>query len=304
MKPSKTTHALAGVYAAALTPLQADYSPALDQIPGLLAFLAQRGCHGALLLGTTGEGPSFSIKERSSIFQAATVVRQTYPDFRLLAGTGTPSLEETIELTQAAFDLGFDGSVVLPPYYFRKASDAGLAAWFGELLRRAVPSDGRLFGYHIPGVSGVPLSTKLLSDLSQAYPGRFAGIKDSSGDPNLARELGERFGQNLLLLTGNERLFSHALQNGAGGCITAIANLHSPLLRRVWDGYQSGQPDVQAQAELDHYRKIMDNYQPFAPTLKVLLAEYHNFPRWTVRPPLLPLPPGIDDQVIQKMRSV
>jgi 4-hydroxy-tetrahydrodipicolinate synthase len=58
-------HELKGVYAAAVTPMRKDYSPDLKAIPGLLEFLDQRGCHGALLLGTTGEGPSFSFDERT-----------------------------------------------------------------------------------------------------------------------------------------------------------------------------------------------------------------------------------------------
>ncbi len=66
-----TNHYLAGVYAAALTPLRKDYAPDLEAIPHLLSYLAKRGCHGALLLGTTGEGPSFSAEERVTIFKAS-----------------------------------------------------------------------------------------------------------------------------------------------------------------------------------------------------------------------------------------
>ena len=57
-------HSLAGVYAAAVTPLKADFSPDLEAIPPFIGFLRPARCHGALLLGTTGEGPSFSPDER------------------------------------------------------------------------------------------------------------------------------------------------------------------------------------------------------------------------------------------------
>src|SRR3989304_3990611 len=128
-------HPLAGVYAAAVTPLKHDstldtstlrhasLSASLEAVPVLLRFLASRGCHGALLFGTTGEGPSFSPKEREALLRSARVYRQQLPGFKLLAGTGTPSLSETIELTKLAFDLGSDGVFVLPPYYFPKATD-------------------------------------------------------------------------------------------------------------------------------------------------------------------------------------
>jgi len=118
-----------------VTPLKNDSSLDLDSVPTLLNFLASRGCHGALFFGTTGEGPSFSPTERETLLRAVCEYRSAVPGFRLLAGTGTPSLSETIELTKLAFDLGYDGVVVLPPYYFRKATDEGLFNWFSEVIR-------------------------------------------------------------------------------------------------------------------------------------------------------------------------
>ena len=283
------SHPLAGVYAAAVTPLKADFTPDLAAIPPLLDFLARRGCHGALLLGTTGEGPSFAAAERLEIWRAALEVRQTRPDFRLLAGTGTPSLTETIELTRAAFDLGFDGVVALPPFYFHQATEDGLFTWFSEVIRRGVPGDGHFLGYHIPAQSGVPLPLDLLARLKDAFPAQFAGIKDSSGDPQNAADLGARFEDDLLVLTGNDTLLTYALEHHAGGCITALSNLASPDARAVWDAFQRGGRDPEAQARLDARRAVLAQYPPYAISVKVLLAAQHDFPLWAVRPPLLPM---------------
>jgi len=282
----KTT-LLTGVYAAAVTPLKPDLSPDLDGLAMLIQFLANRGCHGVLLMGTTGEGPSFSINERISVYQAAAGARQDLPGFQLLAGTGTPSLEDTISLTKSAFDLGFEAVVVLPPYYFRKATDDGLFAWFNHVLDKAVPLGGALLGYHIPPVSGVSLSLELLSRLREKFPEKFAGIKDSSGDPDWARSLGARFRSDLLVLNGNDRLFTLALQSGASGCITAMANLLSPLHRLVWDSFQAGNPDEITQDKLSHAREVLDRYPPMPPVLKVLLSRIHGFSNWNAKPPLL-----------------
>ena len=198
-----TRHPLAGIYAAALTPLKPDLSLAPEAVVPFLKFLAVRECHGALLFGSTGEGPSFSARERETLLRVAQEVRRTHPNFRLLAGTGTASLDETVELTRMAFDLGCEGVVVLPPYFFRKASDDGLFEWFSLVIRRAVPKGGYLLGYHFPGMTGVPLSLDLLARLKAAYPEEFAGIKDSSGDRQHAIALGARFGHDLLVLNGN-----------------------------------------------------------------------------------------------------
>src|SRR5215213_8648529 len=174
-------HPLAGVYAAAVTPLL-DSVLDLESVPRLLSFLAARGCHGAVLFGTTGEGPSFSPSERESLMRCAGEAREALPGFRLIAGTGTPSLSETIDLTKLAFDLGYDGVLVVPPYYFRKATDNGLFAWFSEVIKKAVSSNGHLLGYHFPNVAGIGFSIELLARLKDSFPVQFAGIKDSSHD--------------------------------------------------------------------------------------------------------------------------
>lgn len=290
---------MAGVYAAAVTPLTSGLSPALDDVPFLLEFLAQRGCHGVLLLGTTGEGPSFSARERIEIWRAAQRARQSLPSLRLLAGTGTPSVEETCQLTKAAFDEGMDGVVVLPPYYFRQVTEDGLFAWFSQVLQRAVPSDGLVLGYHIPPVTGVGFSLDLLARLLEAFPDRFAGIKDSSGNAEFAQQLGERFGRDLFVLTGNDRLFSQALDNHAAGCITAMANLASPLLRLIWNEYLDSRAAPDIQDKVTKARLILDQHPPMPPTIKALLAKRYAFPVWPVRPPLLP----INTQLIQSVNA-
>ena len=295
-------HPLAGVYAAAVTPLKHDstldtstlrqaqdnasLSISLEAVPVLLRFLASRGCHGALLLGTTGEGPSFSPKERETLLRSARVYRQQLPGSKLLAGTGTPSLSESIDLTKLAFDLGYDGVVVLPPYYFRKATDEGLFNWFSELITKAVPANKYLLGYHIPSAAGIGFSLDLLTRLKDAFPTQFAGIKDSSHDESFSVAIGQRFGKDLLVLNGTDSHFHHALKNHAQGAITALANLISEDLREIWDLYQEGKDPTEVQGRVTEQRHTLEKYMPFPPTLKALLHRLHDMPRWAVKPPL------------------
>ena len=302
--PNPAAQKLSGVYAAAVTPLREDFILDFDSVPGLLSFFAGRGCDGALLLGTTGEGPSFSPGERLSLFRAALQIRQVHPGFRLLAGTGTPSLEETVDLTRSAFELDLDAVVVLPPYYYRNVSDDGLFAWFSLVIRRAVPEGSYLLGYHFPRVSGVPLSIDLLARLKDAFPDRFAGIKDSSGDGGYARLLGERFGNDLVVLTGSDDLFSLALEQHASGCITAPANLVSPDLALVWQAHQRGETDPQAQGRLKAARLVIDRYPPAPPLLKALLSRRYGFPRWAPRPPLLPISSEIEERAAAEFVAI
>jgi 4-hydroxy-tetrahydrodipicolinate synthase len=299
-----STHPLAGVYAAAVTPLKDDSTLDLDSVPKLLAFLASRGCHGALFFGTTGEGPSFSPSERESLLRSVRAYRQLVPGFRLLAGTGTPSLSETIDLTTLAFDLGYDAVVVLPPYYFRNASDDGLFEWFSEVIKRSVPPDKYLLGYHFPKVAGIGLSIELLSRLKDAFPVQFAGIKDSSHDPALASTLGEKFGSDLLVLTGTDSYLQLAMQNKAAGCITAAANLISPDLRETWDLLKEGKDASEAQARVTKQRHILEKYPPFPTTLKALMHRMHELPQWSVKPPLEDMPEDLAQLVESELNEL
>ena len=301
-----TGHPLAGVYAAAVTPLreQPDSSLDLESVPLLMRFLASRGCHGMVLFGTTGEGPSFSPTEREALMRSARAHRELLPGFRLIAGTGTPSLSETIDLTRLAFDLGYDAVLVLPPYYFRKATDEGLFNWFSEVIKKAVPLEGYLLGYHFPNVAGIGFSIELLARLKDAFPAQFTGIKDSSHDPVLASSLGEKFGSDFVVLTGTDSYLQLAMQNKAAGCITAPANVISPDLREVWDLIQEGKDASEAQMRVTKKRDILDKYPPFPPTLKALLHRLHGLPRWSVKPPLEEMSDNMEEQLVNEMAGI
>ena len=293
-----TRHPLSGVYAAAVTPLKSDLSPDIEAVTPFLGFLASRGCHGALIFGTTGEGPSFSPEERKAVWKAAIKVREQYPKFKLLAGTGTPSLTETIDLTKLAFDLGFDAVVTLPPYYFRKATDDGLFNWFEQVINKAVPRDGFMLGYHFPGTAGIGFSIDLLARLKDSFPVQFAGIKDSSHDEKFTEALGQKFGESLAVFSGTDSDLTFALQNHAAGCITAPANVLSPGLREVYDGFISGKDVSASQKKVSEQRHVLEKYSPFPPLLKAVLAQKYQQPRWPVRPPLVEMTKENEKQML------
>ncbi len=297
-------NSMAGIYAAAITPILQDGSLDLESLPIYLDFLANRGCHGALILGTTGEGPSFSPEERQVILEAAIAVQSSQRDFSLFAGTGTPSLHETISLTKAAFDLGYQGVVVLPPYYYKSVSDDGLFSWFSALIQQGVPKRGALFVYHIPAVSGVAFSLELLSRLKSKFPDQLVGIKDSSGDSNFGSKLAKKFRNDLTILTGNDRLITETLNGGGSGCITALSNTHSPMIRQLWDAFHHAEDTTLFQEYLTQVRAVAEKHAPFPPLIKALLPLQHNLPTWSVRPPLMSISEDQANKVLRELNSI
>ena len=188
--------------------------------------------------------------------------------------------------------------VVLPPYYFRSAKEAGLFAWFEQVIQRAVPADGKLLLYHIPPMSGVSLSVSFLVKLQDRFPDKFYGLKDSSGDEAFCLQLGKRFGKTLAIFNGKDNLLPLALKHGAAGCITAGANLFPNLLRRTWEAYQEGdERSINRLGEvLQQARPVIDQFPPASALIKGLLPRLTAFPRWQTRLPLLPLAEDVLDQ--------
>jgi len=144
----------------------------------------------------------------------------------------------------------------------------------------------------------------LLARLKDAFPVQFAGIKDSSHDADLARNLGEKFGEDLVVLNGTDSYLQLAMQNKAAGCITAPANLISPDLRKVWDLMKEGKDATEAQARVTEQRHILEKYPPFPPTLKALLHRLHGLPKWSVKPPLEDLSEDLAEKVMKEFEGL
>jgi 4-hydroxy-tetrahydrodipicolinate synthase len=285
MTDNSTPPDLRGVFAASVTPLTADDRPDLDALPPLLDFLAARGCHGVLLMGTTGEGPSFSVAERAAVFRTALEHRaRALPGFRVLAGTGCASLAEAIELTRRAFDLGVDGVVTLPAFYYKAVSPGGLAAYYEQLVQAAVPADGRLLVYHIPQVSGVGIPAESIARLRERFPRQVWGMKDSQDDLPHTLAMTAQF-PGFGVFVGSDSLMTDALAAGAAGSITALANVTTPLNRAVWDAHSAGATAPDAQARLARARQAVKGLSGPA-AMKCALADLFGFPLWPVRRPL------------------
>jgi 4-hydroxy-tetrahydrodipicolinate synthase len=207
----------------------------------------------------------------------------------LLVGTGTPSLADSIWLTRRAFMHGADAVVVVPPYYYKSLTTEGLTAYFRQLIENAVPDHGMLLLYHIPQVTGIPITFAVLEGLLEKEADRLVGVKDSSGDIDHARRLCVAF-PGLRVFVGSDSLFLAGLEAGAAGCITAGANVLAPLATALYRAFQEGgDKAVSLQARLSAARVVLERHPPFPAALKSLLAFRYSSPEWRVRPPLAPL---------------
>ena len=129
---------------------------------------------------------------------------------------------------------GCGGVLMLPPFYYKGVSDDGLFASYAEVIERVGDARLRVYLYHIPPVSHVPISLALIERLLQRYPGIVAGIKDSSGDWNNTQAMLERFQpRGFDVFSGSETFLLATLRAGGAGCISATANVNPAAIAQL-----------------------------------------------------------------------
>jgi dihydrodipicolinate synthase/N-acetylneuraminate lyase len=177
-------------------------------------------------------------------------------------------------MVELAASLGYDSVLCPPPFYYRSAPTEGIAAFFRSVLdRSALP----VLLYHIPQVTGVPISNQVL-DLVGDHR-NLSGVKDSSGDPGELRRLSGWF-RGGCYLVGNDRLVTFCIAEGGSGSITAAASVAPALVSAV----QRGEGE---QGDLDRVRGLLEEYG-LGPSVKAILRR-SGFGPFTTRPPLVGL---------------
>ncbi len=270
-----------GVIAAVPTPVDKVNSPVKAAFLEHCAWALANGCDGLNVLGSTGEANSFSSADRRDVMAWAA---DGLDRKKLMVGTGTPSLRETIELTTLADDLGYGVALVLPPYYYKPMSDAALISWF-EAVHVALGARAiAIYFYNFPQMTGLKIPVDVTAELARRYPARFKGIKDSSGDLNYCDQI-VGLGLDLSVFPSSETALGVAKQAGYAGCISATTNITGAWSAEVWAG--NGTAKIEA--------SIADTRSAIAgagliPAIKYLVAKRSGDEGWRrLVPPFLPL---------------
>jgi 4-hydroxy-tetrahydrodipicolinate synthase len=275
-----------GVNAAVLTAMNADLSIDLDRMATHCRWLLANGCNGLAVLGTTGEANSLGIQERIALLEG--LIARGIPASKMLPGTGTTSLTDTVLLTKTAESLGCRGALLLPPFYYKNPSDDGLLAYFNEVAQR-VGGAISLYLYNFPQQSAIPFSVDFIARLLQANPGKYAGIKDSSGSYENGLAYVESFAKDgFEVYAGDDTLLKPLLEKGSAGCITAASNVNCAIGAQVYAGWNTP-AGAAAHEVLAATRKAVISV-PLIPGLKALVARNTGDAGWNnIRPPHLPL---------------
>lgn len=275
MLPPPATTEKVLFWVAASTPCDKNLKFDEELYKDLLAYLKANGADGVVVLGTTGEFPSFSVAERKKIAEAAFKHRN---GLNIIVSPGTANYPETLELCQHAEANGADGLLIVPPFYYKHPRLDGLVRYFSMLFENVkIPVNL----YHIPFATGVPISHELLHAMEK-YP-NLTGIKDSVGDPDVYRKFVAEF-PKLNMRTGTTENLRYALDHDMGA-ILAEGNNFTKLIADVFAAKRTGKDIGAPITKLEAAMKLLreggvDEYGPmkYALSLQMGTRQFYQRP--------------------------
>ncbi len=287
-----------GVITALVTPLRGD---AVDEeaLRRLVDEQIASGVDGLVPVGTTGESPTLTNEEHLRVIQL--VVEATKKRVPVIAGTGSNSTRETIEMSAAARKVGADGLLLVTPYYNRPGQEH-LYRHFKAVVE-AVPLPSVL--YNVPGRTACDLLPETIVRLAELP--QVVGVKEATGSALRASQVLAQLGSKndqVALLSGDDATAFPLFALGARGVISVVSNVAPKQMSAMWDAAAAG--DWKKAREL-HYRLL--------PLGEGLFVEANPIPVKTamammgriadeIRPPLYPLAPQHRDKLRAQLQEL
>ncbi|MBI2119324.1 MAG: 4-hydroxy-tetrahydrodipicolinate synthase [Elusimicrobia bacterium] len=233
-----------------------------EKLKELVHYHIENKTEGLVPCGSTGESATMTHKEHARVIEI--VVKEAGKKIPVIAGTGSNSTQETIELTQHAKEAGADASLLIVPYY-NKPTQSGVIQHFSAVCKKvSLP----IIVYNIPGRTGINMLPSTLIQLVEKNK-NIVGIKESSGNldqvSEIAASLKDR--ENFTILSGDDSLTLPILSVGGKGVISVLANIAPKDTYDLCSFFKQGQLE---KAQKIHYKMF--------PLMKALLLETNPIP--------------------------
>lgn len=270
-----------GIYTATLIPLNSDLSCNHLELASHCLSLIEEGADGITLCGTTGEGPSFSVQERRDILRH--LIHNGVSRHKIILGGSCLSISDTVEMAEISVAEGCLALLLAPPCFYKNVEEEGVIAFYRAVAKK-VPQV-KIILYHIPQLTGVPLSLSVIEALRKEFPNQIAGIKESEGNLPFLKNILHRF-PGFPLFIGKETHIIEGIHLGAAGVICGLANICQPLITTLYaQGKKGLAPNPR---EIEELSQSFRNVQ-FIPALKAALMKKKGDAWFWVRPPLCPV---------------
>lgn len=233
------TTLFSGVFTALATPLR-NGAICYEDLDALIAHQLDGHINGLVSVGTTGESPTLSHTEHIEVIRAT--VSATAGKVPVIAGTGSNSTDEAIDLTRQAEAAGADGFLIVAPYY-NKPSQAGLLQHFSRI---AECTEKPIVLYSIPSRCGIEISVDVTARLYEQYP-HVCCMKAAEGSCEKVAEYVRTLGSDYAVMSGDDGLTLPFMAAGASGVISVASNLVvAPLVEMVQAANHNDYPSARA----------------------------------------------------------
>ncbi|SDR35801.1 dihydrodipicolinate synthase family protein [Natronobacterium texcoconense] len=275
-------HDLQGITTPLVTPFDAD-AEEIDEsaLEDLVDHLLENGIDGLFPCGTTGEFASLTPAERRRVHEV--VVDRVDGEVPVLAGAAATTVEEAVDYTEHAAEIGADVAVVTEPYFHGPNAPTGNRRFFERVADR---SPLPVLLYNIPPCTGGKIAVETLEAV--ATHENVIGIKDSSGDLEYMLSVIRRTPNEFVVLQGYDALLAPALRMGADGGLNAGSNVAPATYAELYDSFDD-ERGIELQDAIEPLFGACAEYG-FAPATKTALEYRGVIPSDAVRPPLVPVP--------------
>ena len=206
-----------GSFVAMVTPFTESGKVDEKGINELVEFHIKNGTDGIVPCGTTGESPTLSHEEHKRVVEIT--IKAVSGRIPVIAGTGSNSTREALDLTSHAKEAGADGALIVVPYY-NKPTQKGLYLHYKEIADNV---DIPIIVYNVPSRTGVNLLPETLAKLAELK--NIVAVKEASGNLEQMAQIVELCGDKITLLSGDDKLILPVLSIGGKGVISVVANI-------------------------------------------------------------------------------
>jgi len=228
-----------GSLVAIVTPMTADGAVDFAALEQLVELHISAGTDGLVVAGTTGESATLTKPEHIAVIEAA--VSFVAGRVTVIAGTGSNSTAQTIELSKTVDSLGVDGYLIVTPYY-NKPPQQGLVEHFTAI---ADVVSKPLMLYNVPGRTGVDLLPETVARLA-THPAIF-GIKEATGEVGRVATLRELCGAEFMLYSGDDETSREFMLAGGNGVVSVTANVAPAAMANMCQAALAGDADKAAE---------------------------------------------------------
>lgn len=280
---------LFGLSVAIATPFDKKNKIELSEFRNHISYLLKYNIKSFTFFGTTGEGPSISLKEKIKsleyLLSHELKTKQTYVSI-------IQSSYKTAKLEIENYNkLGIKNFLVSPPFFFKELHKDALESWFTNLFN-SISNQNSILLYNIPQITKIRIDAELIRRLQDQFSDNFVkGVKDSSGDIEQTYKFLEH--NSIVTTVGDERLIAKVLKLGGDGSICGLSNIYPKEILDV----------IENKKENPSINKIVNKILnfPVVPAIKTLLYLKTNNKIWlNVRPPLI----KSSNQIIDELKKI